>query len=160
MNSRPDSFEKQRDNVQIVEIEKPIDINKYRQMYTEVGGKLNWLDRIFMPDEDLKSKINSEQTHIYMFNINKQFAGYCELIREKDYTEILYFGLTESFIGKGFGKYLLNKTIELSWSFGPNWIQLNTCDLDHPNALATYKKAGFEVYNTITEEKKVTDNHH
>jgi len=67
----------------------------------------------------------------------------------------LYFGLTKNFIGKGYGKILLSKTIEKAWSFNPDWIQLNTCDLDHPNALNTYKSLGFEEYKSVVETKKV-----
>ncbi|GAF05617.1 GNAT family N-acetyltransferase [Saccharicrinis fermentans] len=144
------------ENTNIVHIEKPIDINWYRKLYTEVGEAYNWLDRIFMEDTKLLKKINSPQTHIYTFLVHQSLAGYCELVEEGKHIEMLYFGLLSDFIGKGYGKYFLRKAIDLAWSFNPTQVQLNTCDLDHPNAIRSYKKAGFVHYKTIVEEKKIT----
>ena len=155
MDNPPVKREDSQEHIIIKEFAKPIDIAEYLRMYRDVGAKLNWLDRVSMDTSELNSKINHPNTHIHTFSINKKFAGYCELIKESQYVEILYFGLTEPFIGKGFGKYLLNKTIELAWNLNPEWIQLNTCDLDHPNALSTYKKAGFKAYKTKIEEKRI-----
>ncbi|TLX78236.1 GNAT family N-acetyltransferase [Labilibacter sediminis] len=143
-----------KNNTSIEKIESEISTEEYRKLYLSVGENLNWLDRIFMDDTQLYHKINSSKTHIYKFTIDKQHAGYCELIECDKYVEILYFGLTPDFVGKGYGQYFLNKTIELAWSYSPQWVQLNTCDLDHPNALSTYKRVGFEHYKTIEEEKK------
>lgn len=71
--------------------------------------------------------------------------------------EILYFGLMPSFIGKGYGKYFLQWVIAKAWSYKPEWIQLNTCTLDHPHALGTYKKAGFtEVRKEIHQRRVIT----
>ncbi len=155
MLKHPKSFLDTRIDILLEEIENPIDANEYRKLYKSVGESLNWLDRIFMPDDKLSEEINDSNTHVYIFKIENNYAGYCELIDSNEYVEILYFGLIPEFVGKGYGNYLLNKTIEKAWSFNKNWIQLNTCDLDHPNALATYIKAGFEPYKTIKEEKIV-----
>lgn len=155
MCNRPKNELIDRPGIHLQQLTKPIDIEGYRNIYNSVGENLNWLDRIFMDDDELYNKINADSTHIYAFKINNLDAGYCELVTNTDYTEILYFGLTPPFIGKSFGKYLLLKTIEIAWRFNPQWIQLNTCDQDHPNALRTYINAGFERYKTIEEEKRV-----
>ncbi len=144
-----------RDYISLIKLDKPISTESYLKLYTIVGEHYNWLDRLFMDTSLLLEKINSPKTHIYTFSVHEEFAGYCELIVEDEYAEILYFGLAQNFIGKGFGKYLLSETIHKAWSFNPQWIQLNTCDLDHPNALGTYKSMGFKVYKTITENKRV-----
>lgn len=142
-------------HIKLTKLDTPITAESYLKLYTTVGENYNWLDRLFMDKSILIDKINSPKTQIFTFSIHEEFAGYCELILEEKYVEILYFGLAQQFIGKGFGKYLLSKTIEKAWSFNPQWIQLNTCDLDHPNALGTYKSLGFVVYKTMTEKKKV-----
>ncbi|WP_066633420.1 GNAT family N-acetyltransferase [Labilibacter marinus] len=155
MDKKPSASLIDKEGTSIEEIAKPIDTDWYRALYSSVGENLNWLDRTFMKDDVLQEKINCKNTHIFCFKIEGKHAGYCELVQEDDSVEILYFGLTPEFIGQGYGKYFLNKTIELAWSLCPKFIELNTCDLDHPNALSTYKKAGFTWYKTIVEEKKI-----
>ncbi len=155
MESAPDIKHYNKPEITISELRKPISLDEYRKIYSSVGKKYNWLDRIFMADDILYKKINNAKTHIYPFYIQKNFAGYCELVEIEEFIEILYFGLTEEFIGKGYGNYILGKIIEKAWGFSPAWIQLNTCDLDHSNALPTYINAGFKPYKTVHELKKV-----
>ncbi len=150
---------KERNEIELIKLEKPISIESYLEIYKKVGEHYNWLDRIFMNTDLLYNIINSDTTQIFSFSINSEFAGYCELVLEENYVEILYFGLVQKIIGKGYGKYLLSKTIEKAWSYNPAWIQLNTCDLDHPNAIKTYKSMGFEEYKSIVETKKVVSKH-
>ena len=108
-----------------------------------------------MPDEELSEKINAENIDTFLFYINKEIAGYIEFVKEEKYVEILYFGLMPSFIGKGYGKYFLQWVISKAWSYQPEWIQLNTCTLDHPNALGTYKKAGFIEVRTEIHQRRI-----
>jgi GNAT superfamily N-acetyltransferase len=65
------------------------------------------------------------------------------------------FGLFAAFVGKGLGKFFLQGVINKAWSFNARWIQLNTCSLDHPNALAVYQSQGFKVVRTKEEQRKV-----
>lgn len=134
---------------------KPISVNEYRKYYYGIGEKWFWLDRMVMPDEELFQKINAHNVDIFVFYVNNESAGYIEFVREEKYVEILYFGLMPGFIGKGLGKYFLQWVIAKAWSYKPEWIQLNTCTLDHPNALPNYKKAGFREVRTAIETRKV-----
>ncbi len=154
MTEKPSFRTPNNDSLQIKPVSKPINTDVYLQMYKGVGEQFNWLDRVFMDKEELYKKINDKNTHIYKFYINDAEAGYCEIIEEESYTEILYFGLNSPFIGQGYGKYFLERTIELAWQFTNEQVQLNTCDLDHKNALPTYQKLGFEIYKSIEEVKK------
>jgi GNAT superfamily N-acetyltransferase len=134
---------------------KPISAYEYRKYYYGVGEKHFWLDRMVMPDKELSEKINAANVDIFLFYINKEVAGYIEFVKEEKYVEILYFGLMPSFVGKGYGKYFLQWVIAKAWSYSPEWIQLNTCTLDHPNALGTYKKTGFIQVRTETHQRRV-----
>jgi len=134
---------------------KPISAEEYRKYYYGVGEKHFWLDRMVMPDEELTEKINAENIDIFLFYINKEVAGYIEFVKEEKYVEILYFGLMPAFIGKSYGKYFLQWVIAKAWSYQPEWIQLNTCTLDHPNALGTYKKAGFAEVRTEIHQRRI-----
>jgi GNAT superfamily N-acetyltransferase len=134
---------------------KPISVDEYRKYYYGVGEKHFWLDRMVMPDEKLLQKINADNVDIYLFYVNDNAAGYIEFIKEENFVEILYFGIMPGFIGKGFGKYFLQWVIAKAWSYKPDWIQLNTCTLDHPNALGTYKKAGFTEIRKEIHQRRV-----
>ena len=136
-------------------IPKSLSADEYRKYYYGVGEKYFWLDRMVMPDEELFEKINADNVDIYLFKVNNEAAGYIEFVKEEKFVEILYFGLMPRFIGKGFGKYFLQWVIAKAWSFQPEWIQLNTCTLDHPNALDTYKKTGFVPVRTETHQRRV-----
>jgi GNAT superfamily N-acetyltransferase len=134
---------------------KPISVNAYRKLYYGVGEKWHWLDRMVMPDKELFDKINAPNTDIYVFYVNNEPAGYIEFVKEEKFVEIQYFGLMPAFIGKGLGKYFLQWVVAKAWSYQPEWIQLNTCTLDHPHALDVYKKAGFKEIKSITEPRKI-----
>lgn len=134
---------------------KPVSVTQYREYYYGVGEKYYWLDRMVMPDEELSEKINAGNIDIYLFSMNGEPSGFAEFIVGKEFVEVLYFGLLPEFIGKGLGKYFLQWVIGKAWSYNPGRIQLNTCTLDHPNALPTYIKAGFQPIRTEVQERKV-----
>ncbi len=134
---------------------EPVSVDDYREYYYGVGEKHFWLDRIVMPDEELFEKINAPDIDIYVFSLQGQTAGFVEYITGEKFVEILYFGLLPHFIGKGLGKYFLEWVIGKAWSYGPAWIQLNTCTLDHPQALPNYVKAGFVPVRTETHQRRI-----
>ncbi len=136
-------------------LQKPIDVALYRKYYYGVGEKYYWLDRMVMPDEELFQKINADNVELFLFYIKDEPAGYIEFVKEEKFVEIFYFGLLPEFIGKGYGKYFLQWVVGKAWSYSPGWIQLNTCTLDHPNALGTYKKAGFNEVRTEIHQRRV-----
>lgn len=108
-----------------------------------------------MPKDELRAKINAANVHIYTMQVNGKDAGFLELVLEDEYVELLYFGLLSDFIGKGLGKPFLTWSIHKAWSYNPKWIQLNTCELDHGNALSNYKKLGFVEYKMAMETRRV-----
>ena len=134
---------------------KPVSVEEYRKHYYGVGEKHFWLDRMVMQDKELIEKINGSNVDIFLFYINNKVAGYIEFVKEERFVEILYFGLMPEFIGKGYGKYFLQWVIAKAWSYQPEWIQLNTCTLDHPNALGSYKKAGFKEVKTEIHQRRI-----
>ena len=71
-------------------------------------------------------------------------AGYAELDRRPaPDIAIAYFGLVPQFIDRGLGTFLMNWTVDTAWRHRPRRLTVNTCTLDHPNALALYQRAGF-----------------
>jgi len=155
MHKKPETVTIEIKNATFSKVQQPIATKDYLYYYRTVGEKYNWNDRLIMEDSILFDTINAPKTEIFVYCISQNIAGFAEFIREKEYTEILYFGLFPNYIGKGFGKHFLQKVINESWSNKPKWIQLNTCDLDHPNALSTYEKSGFKIDEIIVENRTV-----
>lgn len=155
MHEAPEAWPGIPESVSFHLLEKPVDAELYRRYYRNVGFAYNWLDRLAITDDELRRKINAANIFIYALKINEADAGYAEFALEKHYTEIVYFGLFPEFVGKGLGKFFLQWVICKAWSFHPGWIQLNTCSLDHPNALSVYQSQGFEIVRTAEEERKV-----
>lgn len=154
MHQRPANTIAQKSDTKFELLPKPISVDEYRRYYYGVGKPWHWLDRMVMNDDVLFEKINNPNVDIYLFQVQGQPAGFAEFVKEKEYIEILYFGLLPDFIGKGLGGYFLQLVIQQAWSYQQKWIQLNTCTLDHPNALPVYKAAGFiEVKKTIEDRR-------
>lgn len=154
MHEKPEMIDI-RDETRFDLLAKPINVNDYRKLYYAVGEKYFWLDRMVMEDEKLSSLINADNIDIISMYINDEVAGYAEFKKEEKFTEIVYFGLLPAFIGKGLGKYFLDWSIQQAWSYNPEWIRLDTCELDHPHALSNYKKRGFKILRTEIQERKV-----
>ena len=107
-----------------------------------------------LSDNDLDKIIRDPQVEIYVLYIDGVPAGFSEINLRRRPThgiaEIAYLGLVPTFIGRGYGNYLLNWTIDAAWQHKPRVVTVNTCTLDHPHALSFYQRSGF----TIVSHKK------
>jgi GNAT superfamily N-acetyltransferase len=157
METRPEVSLPENAQVTFEIVKQPITRDLYLRYYKAVGLKYNWVDRFIMPEEELLQMINNPNVIIYLMKVDNNDAGYLELVKGDRFVELLYFGLFPEFIGKGLGKFFLQWAILKAWSFDPEWIQLNTCELDHRNALPTYKRLGFVEYKTTVEQRRVLD---
>jgi GNAT superfamily N-acetyltransferase len=140
--------------VTLEQLHRPIDTGYYLDLYQEVGLQFNWVDRLLLSREALGILINSEDTSIFLLFFDGQPCGFTELVCRIHFIEILYFGLFPEFVGKGLGAPCLRATVNEAWKHEPEWIELNTCKLDHPRALDLYEKVGFEIYTTRTEMRR------
>ncbi|MDP2698198.1 GNAT family N-acetyltransferase [Thalassospira sp.] len=140
--------------VAIVRAENPT-LSFYHYLYNTVGEPWMWWSRRLMDDEELGTILARPETHVYVLYVAGVPAGYAELNLARMETDrvidLAYMGLIPEFIGKGYGKYLLNWVVDTAWSLSPARLTVNTCSLDHSSALGAYQKAGFEVYDQRTE---------
>ena len=140
--------------VRLQELSKPIDVQYYLELYQGVGLRCNWLDRLVISPNELRELINRNEVSIYLIFHEEDPCGFVEFERHCDHLEILYFGLLPEYIGKGIGSACLKKAIDTAWSLNPEWIELNTCDLDSNRALELYTNVGFELYTVKTETRR------
>ncbi len=135
----------------LLRAERPT-ISFYRYLYNTVGGPWQWWERRVMDDAALGDIITDPAVEIYVLYVDGVPAGFAELDgRANREVEIAYLGLLEDFIGRGLGWYLLNWAVDAAWTREPRRVWVHTCNLDHPRALPTYQRAGFQVYRQETE---------
>ena len=131
---------------EIVQLHR-VDVSFYLFLYKEVGWDLRWRDRLIMPQEELYQALTAPTTSVYVLNYANVPAGYVELSRHGESTEVAYFGLRSSYQGMGLGKHLLSFGIEQAWEADASRVFVHTCNLDGPRAMANYLKRGFQVYH-------------
>jgi thiosulfate/3-mercaptopyruvate sulfurtransferase len=116
----------------------------YRQLYHDVGDKWFWVNRKHMDDATLATIIHSTSTEIHLLCKNDKNIGFVELnLRNFPSAEIVFVGLIESYIGIGLGRYMLSRALWGLAARGVRKLIIQTCSLDHPNALALYQEFGF-----------------
>ncbi|MCX8997547.1 3-mercaptopyruvate sulfurtransferase [Rhizobiaceae bacterium BDR2-2] len=121
----------------------------YRFLYTQVGMRYHWHERLRMSDIELKSVLDDPKTSVTVLHVNGAPAGYFELFQKSDeVVELAYFGLFEHAIGLGVGKWFLLQALYAAWALDPQKVTVSTNTLDHPRALQLYQRYGFEPYQT------------
>ncbi len=118
----------------------------YRYLYREVGRPWHWLDRWDWSDARVAEHLASGGVEIWLLTVAGTPAGYFELHRTAREVEIGYFGLLPEFIGQRLGPALLTRAVEEAWRSSPERVWLHTCSLDHPAAVANYRRVGFVAY--------------
>ena len=135
----------------ILRARKPT-ISFYRYLYHTVGEPWLWYERRTMSDDTLSGIIHDNKVSIFVLYVAGVPAGFAELdARIEAEIELAYFGLVPEFIGRGLGSYFLRWAVDKAWSAEPRRVWVNTCSLDHPQALTMYQKAGFTPYRRDTK---------
>ena len=125
--------------------------------YNQVGKKYLWTDWLEKSKEEIDQFVNDKQVLLYTLIKDGFPCGFYMLdYRKKDVCDISFFGLVEETIGKGLGKYLLKTAILTAWdSRKIKKLTVNTCSLDHKNAIYLYQKYGFKAVDYKDCEKIV-----
>ena len=125
--------------------------------YKQVGKKYLWTDWLEKSKEEIDQFVNHKKVLLYTLIKDGLPCGFYMLdYRKKDVCDISFFGLVEEAIGKGLGKYLLKTAILTAWdSRKIKKLTVNTCSLDHKNAIYLYQKYGFKAVDFKDCEKLV-----
>ena len=125
----------------------PPTIPFYRYLYDGVGEAWFWWRRRVMPDAELAVIIQDPLVEVYVLHAHGVPAGFAELdlrrLNSEGVADIAYLGLMPEFIGRGYGRYLLDWSVDAALRHTPRRVMVKTCNLDHPRAVAFYQKAGF-----------------
>jgi GNAT superfamily N-acetyltransferase len=127
----------------------PCPLDTYRRLYREVGEEWFWHDRLEWSDEQLAEHLALPTIAVWELLVDDRSAGYFELQRHDDGdVEIVYFGVTPGYIGRGLGRYMLGRAVEEAWAMGggARRVWLHTCTLDSERALPNYLARGFRPF--------------
>lgn len=134
--------------LQLVEVRhKQWQFNRF--LYELVGNAWQWTDKLNWSDKQWQNYVDDSELFTWVAYMDGAIAGYFELqLQQHKQVEIRYFGLSETFIGKGLGAYLLSEAIAKAWSLkGCQRVWVHTCSEDHPSALTNYVSRGFTRYS-------------
>jgi GNAT superfamily N-acetyltransferase len=130
----------------------PPPLDAYRSLFKRVGAPYLWFSRLVMTDEQLAAIVRDPAVEIYLVRDGGKEAGLLELdFRTREQCELVFFGLLQPYIGKGAGRWLMNRAIELAWSHPIRRFWVHTCTLDHPSALEFYRRSGFTPFKREIE---------
>jgi GNAT superfamily N-acetyltransferase len=142
-------------NYQLKKVEIPLpELNRF--LYVTVGAPWTWYARISWSYKQWHNYLVGGNIETWIAYSGATPIGYFELDIQLDKdVEIAYFGLLPDFIGKGYGKALLQDAIDKAWQAGGSRVWLHTCTLDHPQALSNYLARGFKVFKEEEYEERI-----
>ena len=136
----------------------PVDRDRYRALFREIGQPWLWRGRLVMDDAELAAVLDADTTEVH---VATRRDGVAVGLLELDFAvpgefEIAYFGLVPGMTGNGHGAWLMAHALRLGWMGGAAklptkraWV--HTCDLDHPSALGFYQREGFTPFERAVE---------
>ncbi|SMC82848.1 GNAT family N-acetyltransferase [Rhizobium sp. RU36D] len=124
----------------------------YRSLFRAVGQDWMWMSRLVMADEKLSAILADPKVEIYRLMDGERAIGLLELsFRDEGECELSFFGLVADAIGKGAGRFMMDRAIDIAWSRPIRRFWVHTCTHDSQAALPFYCRSGFTPYATLVE---------
>ena len=128
------------------------DLGTYLAVFREVGTPWLWNGRLWLDPAALSALLDDPGISAAVVTRGTSVVGLVELDRRvPGETEIVYFGLVPSETGAGLGRPLMARLLSEAWRGDVGRVWLHTCTLDHPGALAFYRRQGFTPYAQAIE---------
>ncbi|HET7605796.1 MAG TPA: GNAT family N-acetyltransferase [Sphingomicrobium sp.] len=148
----PPDIEVPPSTLDLQRIESPT-AEEYRALFRLVGAPWLWFSRLILDDDKLLAIIGDPKVELYVVRDgNARDVGMLELdLRTAGECELAFVGLIPDLTGLGHGRWLLAEAVSRAWRDGVTRVHVHTCSLDHPAALAAYRRAGFTPYKRAIE---------
>ncbi len=147
----PPQFDVPESTLRLRRIAEPT-IEQYRALFRKVGAPWLWVSRLKLSDADLQAIIGDPEVRLYEVAAVEAVVGMLELdFREPGQCELAFVGLVPELSGQGHGRWLLGHAVRLAWREGVTRVHVHTCTLDHPAAVAAYRRAGFVPFKRAIE---------
>jgi len=151
MTERP-AIEPPRSTLDLKRITNP-SFERYRELFRLVGAPWLWFSRLAMDDAALAAIVQHPNVELFAVQDgNGRDVGMLELdFREAGECELAFVGLVPALSGLGHGRWLLEEAVRRAWRDTVKRAHVHTCSLDHPAALAAYRRAGFTPFKRAIE---------
>jgi len=128
-------------------------VHFYRYLYDTIGSPWVWWERKRQTDEEVLAEIHHPAVEVWVPYYRGVPVGLSEIdFRKPGDTELKYFGLMPEYCGRGWGRLLIDWTIDHAYTKSDaKRFWLHTCSLDSPAAIRTYTAAGMRQYDEIRE---------
>lgn len=124
----------------------------YRDLFARVGSDWLWSSRLQLSDDELGKVLHDADVEVYAAQDGSGDVGLLELdFREAGTCELAFFGLLPSHVGRGAGRWLMNRALEIAWSRPISRFWVHTCTFDHPFAVQFYIRSGFRPFRRHVE---------
>lgn len=128
------------------------DLARYRALYAAIGEPWLWFGRARLTDDALLTILSDPDVEALALIEDGRDIGLLELDwRQTGEAELAYFGLVPEAVGQGRGRRLMEAAVARAFArpIGRFWV--HTCTLDHPGAVAFYRRSGFRPYARAIE---------
>jgi GNAT superfamily N-acetyltransferase len=128
-------------------------VEEYRRLFRRVGARWLWFSRLIMDEAKLQAILGDPQVELFAVAAGADAeSGLLELdFREPGACELAFVGVVPELAGQGHGRWLLAEAVRRAWRPGVARVHVHTCSLDHPAALAAYRRAGFTPFKRAIE---------
>jgi ribosomal protein S18 acetylase RimI-like enzyme len=151
----PDDLVPGRPPPQPMELESVDDATAelFHSTVLRVGEPHSWTTPTARSSEQWRERLARPDVLAWIARVGGEVVGAIELeLQPEGEVEITMFGLVPELVGRGYGGHLLTEATRMAWDARlpddpPNRrVWLHTSSLDHPHALANYKRRGFRVF--------------
>ncbi|WP_321323699.1 GNAT family N-acetyltransferase [uncultured Parasphingorhabdus sp.] len=125
----------------------------YCALFRKVGEPWMWTSRLLMDRDGLTAILDDPAVEISLVRDgNEAVVGFIELdFRVPRQCEIAFFGLIPALNGKGQGRWMMSRALDMAWRDGIGRVWLHTCTQDSPRALPFYQQCGFRIFRQQTD---------
>jgi GNAT superfamily N-acetyltransferase len=124
----------------------PGDAVLFHRMYRDIGRDWLWAGLAAASEAAIAARLGRPDILSFAVLDAGVAAGMLDMELSADGVEIVYLGFIPGWIGRGAGSWLIDQARGIAAEAGGR-LWLHTCNFDHPQALAFYRRQGFRVTN-------------
>jgi GNAT superfamily N-acetyltransferase len=122
------------------------DARLFRQLYRDIGRDWLWAGLIDKSVLEIAARLARPDILSFAATAAGAPIGMLDIETTDEGAEIVYFGFTPAFVGKGAGAWLMDQAKRIAAEAGSSRLWLHTCNFDHPRAADFYRRQGFRIY--------------
>ena len=105
----------------------------YRALFRRIGENWLWFSRLQLSDEEISAVLGNALHETYVFEAQGREEGLVELdFGNEAECDLSFFGLAPTMIGRGAGRWMMNRALEMAWSHPIRRFRLQTCPSTTP----------------------------